>query len=746
MIIKAQEFLNDRSIKWLNFASFFALVFLLFYFQINVDGIFFDIYIERDLQRALGWLKGEFYWPGPETSYGSNLPGPFFYFLLIPPLLFGDNIYNQILIWYITWFSLTYTTAFYFADRICKHKASLLIFLMFLIVCTRGSLFIPIVFGWNASFAIMFHVLALIALYYWKETNKNSYLYFLGLIIGFGIQVHFLVSAHLLTVFLLYLFERKKRWKPIVLFITLILLPCLPYFSMYSFKVFETSIYSGEILMNYVIKAIFSEKWFWNINEITDFKIYLIGPFLFVCFLTARQMIKKSFPITTTTINLLIIITPPILVSVLVGRFIWYLYFINIFSILFFSKLCDDLMPKNQKKCLNYLLIYGGLFIFPLFLFLKPDQTFYSQILWPTQKYFVIILLLTPMIIFLSGIKKGFVNNLWKICILLFILNALLKPSPRLQLPTMFSYIQWFSYNAMEPLFKQILLETNWDNKTTIKRIFSIGGANEEISLLSYYSLAKEKFGKDIKNYTSSKADGYFIIQNPEGFLFHTRKDWKQYLSLSVDIIPEEIRKEIQTDKLIIKTPKLYKKLWLIPYKVTENSVFPDGFHNIGQHYYWEEPEWLKNCPSTHHFRNNNDFYYCMILPGHLQRAGVHIKLSKNTSSFMDISVFGPLLGLKDEPSSIDGYAFWSNIEISLFCNNKKYLYFIPDIGYNPRWYGDVIAQIKSLNTPLKLKVPVDCKKEKISQIKLSFEHFRRKYPDYSKITPDKKEIIWKIL
>lgn len=250
---------KSERLKWFNLIFFFFLVFLIFHFQFNAWWVF-DIFTERDIQRALGWLNGRFYWPGPEMSYGFNLPGPFFYFLLFPPLIFGDNIYSQSLIWHITWLSLTYTIAFHFAGKIYRYKESLLIFIMFFISCIGQSLFMTLGFAWNPSFALMFHVLAVITLYYWKETNRNSYLYLLGLIIGFGVQVHFLVSIHLLTALFLYFFERKKRWKPVVLFIALIFLPCLPYFLMYGFNALEVSNYSTEILTTRLIKKIFQKN------------------------------------------------------------------------------------------------------------------------------------------------------------------------------------------------------------------------------------------------------------------------------------------------------------------------------------------------------------------------------------------------------------------------------------------------------------------------------------------------------
>ena len=186
-----------------------TLSFFIFYFGTK-HSIYWDIYTLRDLHRAVDWLKGQVYWPGPEMSAGNNLPGPFFYFLLFPPLLFGDDIYSQSLLWRTVWLSLTYATAFYFVSKITKHRESLPVFLILFVAVTGPALLAPFAFAWNPVFAILFHILALISLYYWRETHKNLYLYLTGLIIALGTQVHFFVATHILTVLLFYCFEKNN--------------------------------------------------------------------------------------------------------------------------------------------------------------------------------------------------------------------------------------------------------------------------------------------------------------------------------------------------------------------------------------------------------------------------------------------------------------------------------------------------------------------------------------------------------
>ena len=96
-----------------------------------------------------------------------------------------------------------------------------------------------------------------------------------------------------------------------------------------------------------------------------------------------------------------------------------------------------------------------------------------------------------------------------------------------------------------------------------------------------------------------------------------------------------------------------------------------------------------------------------MNFPGHLQRAGIHIRFLENEQPSMYISFFGPLLGTKLYSANLDGFAFWSNIQISVFCDHKKYSYPLPDLGYNPFTALDIPSKSYTLNTPLQLTIPI---------------------------------------
>ena len=467
-------------LKWGNPLCMFSFTFLLFYLYTK-HFVYWDIFTARDIMRAQGWLEGRFHWPGPEMSGGTNLPGPFFYFLLFPPLMFGDNIYSQSLLWYVSWLALTYTVAFSFIEKITKHKESLLIFLVSLVVSIGSPMFRPLFFAWNPGFSILFHVLALMGLYHWRETNKDLYLYLVGLVIALGMQVHLLVAVHIITVLLFYFLEKKRKILPIVLFLFLACFPVLLYNILDFFHVFETSTSKYLKHLFHLKRNFFSEKWMRNIKRM--FSLYYTIPLVFV-FLSLAFYRKKQtnrWPVTKLTGDFFIMITVPCCVVFVIAYNTWYTCFIPVFLILFFSKWYDDLMPDNSNEKLNYLLVYGFVAAFPLLLFGNTISLLSVNTLLYVIEVHHIVLLSALLILLLVINLKWTYRYLIKISILLIFFLIIgqmkvikelwpLKPS----IPDSFS-LAWPRHQYFYPLMKQIYLETNWLPKEAVKRIYAIG-------------------------------------------------------------------------------------------------------------------------------------------------------------------------------------------------------------------------------------------------------------------------------
>ena len=574
---------------------------------------------------------------------------------------------------------------------------------------------------------------------------------------GLGIQVHLFVSVHLLTALL---FSRKL--KPALFCVFFVLAPCLPYFVMrWGLNISGLSMNSIVEYFYFFKQDFLSKEYIGNFQDITDFKVFLIGPFMFLAFLALRQSkifrrikpeeIKKKSTFKKSSIRLFYLMGAPLLLSVFHLSRNWYVYYIPLFIALLFSKLCDDFMPKNKKP--THLIVYAALFFIPVLILELDFSSFYSNFIFLKNNYIFIILIL--LIVASLTLKKPFKNNnIFKVSVICFLVCGFFISRP-LSYNVFFSrakpffldhifyshfwkdYYTKMSYKKMEAVFQQIALETSYPAKETIKRMYFIGGIEPEIAILSNYLLASERLKKttQFKNKSNLKAnkkpDGWLIIQHLKDFTNQPEINWRQWLSNST-FVSSAIRDELRENKLKIRHSVLYGDWHLISYQATKESAFPEGFYNIGEPYYYEEPNWLKNCKSTASFKKNKEFYYCMVLPGYLQRVGVHIKfIKKEGQVFMSTGFFGSLLGLKMPQANPDGHGHWTDIKLSLTCNKNEYLYKVPDMGNNQTIFRDIKAISKTINTPLKMRFPVHCELDKIQKIKLSFNHTKKGRKDW---------------
>ena len=712
-------------------------------------------------------------------SFGGNLPGPFFYFLLFPPLIFGNDIYNQSIVWHICWLSLSYALSSYFTRRVIKHTESFLIFLILFITAIGPPILAPLYFAWNSSFAILFHILIIMLLYFWREERKNYYLYFSGLTIALGVQVHLLTIIHIITVLLYYIFRSEKKVFPLFLFLLISFSPFLLYKVLSYFHVFEATIFNRRIsLLNDTFQQFFSLEWYKDVTFIFNFSILETSCFIF--FLAFYKFLtKKKWPFKKSTGNLFIITIIPCFISFLASvNGHWYIYFIPIFLIIFFSKCFDDLMPDCLDKKQFYLLFYT-MFLICVFIIAQLDFIIYvlNDFIY-TKRTFTTILLSTALISFLIiniKINSKFPLKVIILFLFLFFISYIkitgLKTYSE-QHP--FSSTDSPSYQNLSSLFQRIFLQTNWSAKKAMNRLYVIG-IDPEVSLLFKYSMAVEnikKLQKNQKKDLQQISNGYIVTLNLENFTSYSKKNWKHHFLSNPDLYLDILRKEIKEKKILLGEPELHGKYWLIPYKTTKESIFIEGFSNVGQPYYWEQPGWLRNCNLTQSFKDSDEFYYCIVFPGNLQKAGVHIKFHKNISKntlldqYMDISFWGPLLGTSSEIDNIDGFSLWSNIHIKLQCNETNFIFkSLPDLGYLET---KAEPELQRLTTPLKLRIPLKrftalsdkssfsktsnpffCEKKNINKIELIFNFFKGPFiqsrEDLSHPMSQKIKIIWNL-
>ena len=724
--IWSSRLLNSNFVQPL---AFFCLAFTAFYIGYSIN---LQIYSERDISRASNWLAGNFYWPGPEMSGGNNLPGPFFYFLLFPAFLLGENTYSQVILWTVSWLSLTYTITFFFISKIISYKESLLIFLINFILTLYATEYKTTL---NPEFAIMFHVFSFAGLYYWRLKKDDFYLYLTGLIIALGVQVHLLISLYILTVLLFYIIDKstRKKLKALLYFLLLAFSPMLIYLLLKYLHVFETSENYYKEYFSVILHDIFTEMWFNYVKTLMPFILSLV----FCGTITLWKKFKtKRWPLTQSTKDLLSVIAIPSLIAILIAREYWYLLFMPACLSILISKWMDDLMPAKKNLRILSLLIYSLFFMAYILTQHHGASLDFSSFI--ENKFILLLSCLSIMLIVILQWRKYFFYKMALACLYtaLFIQAIdVKKPVIHLEPQQAFS-LQWsgFHYHYHYPLMERIYIETGWPPKTAMKKIFNLGTYPSR-NLLADYIMTVEKLNKTAvshkkqiypeqeNNLTTNKPQGYFMIQNLQSFEDYTQKDWKNYLTKS-SLLPSQLVQEIKTNKMTLQEPKLYNAYWLIPYQTTEESLFPEGFHNVEQSYYWEEPEWLKKCNETQVFKNEKELFYCKVLPGYLQKAGVKIKpYHVNNRSFLNISFFGPALGIIMQSSNKNGGLSWTNIHIHIDCAKQTFNWSLPNVGYHS-WdaFYSIEKQAKILLTPLEVRVSlIKCKKEDINKIQLTF-------------------------
>ena len=165
-LIKMQA---KKTLKVVDFICIFALFYLFFF--LGKESFSISAISHINILKAISWLNGEMDWLGANIPYSTvNLPGPFFYFLLFPPLVFHDP-YTSLIFYVIAWLSFTFTIAFYFVKKITKNNLSPLLFLIMLLSSSffREKL---LTLHLNSLFSIFFHLVLMICLFEWKIKKK----------------------------------------------------------------------------------------------------------------------------------------------------------------------------------------------------------------------------------------------------------------------------------------------------------------------------------------------------------------------------------------------------------------------------------------------------------------------------------------------------------------------------------------------------------------------------------------------
>ena len=516
---------------------------------------------------------------------------------------------------------------------------------------------------------------------------------------------------------ILYLITDKRigkgefKWKYFLAFISLFLLPQIPYLSV---KVAEgSSLYIRNYdygYMKYLVSKFLSQPFYTLKDLLISLDVYYwrsLMPiaiiFLFGVISYVYKMIKqeKSSFNNSILVLLVIILVPALLLYPFMS---WDLnaFFLFLFLLISFVKLYDNFWP--EKEMLKYILFFiiGSILITSMVL--SSNANIRTLFLYSAE-----ILPLMALTLIVTAFCFKSVFNLKKYLILTAIIS--------ISICSISSFYFFRKINRFKIALKHIYLETGWNEEIASQRIFKIG-FNKKLDFLFYYKLIMEEMAFiDKKNSKNNK--GYFIINGQENFLSFKKELKDHFLS---HYLPDEIKKEVTKGSLVIREPYFIQpSIWFVPYNIKEYSTFPKGFHNIGKLYY-EEPNWSKNvCYVPGLIKYKNTFYLCYMLINYIgEKISFLINFSKTKKTyFLQTTITGYPLIISD--NQIKDFHFIKDIFIKFSCGKEvEKLKILSHIGYNI----NRSQKFKSFFSPIERKFPIKCKNiNDVKELTVVFDH-----------------------
>jgi hypothetical protein len=292
---KKNELDNGASPEFNNrFKTFFSIV-LLLVFGIGIylrwqalDATQINLWVTRDIDRALALLEGEFFsLAGPESGTGGRLPGPFLYILLALPLLI-DPSYESVFYFNFV-LNIGSIIGFYFVLK--KHFGLYFSGIATILVLINLLHIDAVSYSINPSFLFPFIVLFLWLLFELCFKKNTKVLPFIILTLSLAIQTHYSISSfYLILLAAILIFKIKIPFKTIILSLLTAGICFLPY-AIYKQQTFipvgdglklKENFYLGDVSSALEFsKVIFAVNSIHRINSYNDSKSCWKRPFYY---------------------------------------------------------------------------------------------------------------------------------------------------------------------------------------------------------------------------------------------------------------------------------------------------------------------------------------------------------------------------------------------------------------------------------------------------------------------------------
>lgn len=578
------------------------------------------IFTERDLLRALELIKGNLIFFGPELTGGGNLPGPFYYFLLVPPLLMNLGWVGT---WY--WMILLMAAAGAAGCRFLYKKFDVLTAFIWLILFT---LLLPVTtlttFFINPSFSILFIVLINICTIkaFTEPTPRGKGLFFIAacLLVSLAIQTHYTNIVYIFSLFTLQFLTKKIELAPVQkkyvgLGVLAFCLPLLPYLIWVMFKnngvELGQTLFYGSSVSNSLPSLIDHFKISLNV-PMSEFlksvltKIFVIAPSLFFLAIPTALVIAllgryKKFGIKKVILPLEDSRVIKVLLTCLPFAFIPFSFYFFVpqgdryaapfaVTLLFLIVLIirNYFIGFPYLKYVNVLLIFGLLVGFGALIVSKQEWHITYEILMAIR---VLAILLIALLYYIYQDKK---NISIVFCFALISCSAIIISAFQNELLRSVHGRKNFPvFFQLNTVVNKIYQDTGWTYSEAFERIYFINNHRESSFRFLYDLSGGNSDEKPLKPKAFREPDGYFVsVGLPKN---KNIINW-----LTQQPLQREIKQGLLNGDITLGPPFLKRKVFLVSYYINNKTNLPAYFHNGGWGYNrLPEEALLKNIKSS---------------------------------------------------------------------------------------------------------------------------------------------------
>lgn len=585
----------------LQFAVLLVISLLLIYPPAFLQGMIFYIFQERDILRAQELLSGSLILYGPELTGGGNLPGPFYYFLLLPPLLLGLG-WMGIWYWMFLLFSLGGVLGWYFLRSKFDSLTAFLWLVMYSLMRPTTHLLQIFV---NPSFSIMFIVLInifILKAYTDNSVNKRSRSFiFACLLVGLSIQMHYSSIPYLFALLGIQFFAGRIKVNAVnrnTFFagIAVFCFTCLPFIFWQTFKKFGVELgqplpYGGSVansvpsLLAHFTTSMGAEPL--GSLLLTNFKkIFVVTPLIFISFAALKLIsFRKKAEIAkpsgsdidyNANINVLKICLLftfiPISFYFFVPQGARYGAPFAISLCFFAAVLFNKIVTENRQ--LKYFNLIGAFTIAgTLILTVLLDAGMRK---FDYEKLSIAFILLIVVLYFQ---RNKFKENKFPAMMAFLVAGCL----PILQMPLqnkvysgLHAEVNMPKFWHWQTIWSTIYNETGWSYAEAFERVYFVNHQREQATKSSYQIFARKKFTHTPKD--SVVPDGYFVSISKPGNV--ETLPW-----LLEQPIQEEIRTGLLRGDIVLGAHKVQRNILVAPYYVIDKNALPSFFHNAGWGY-----------------------------------------------------------------------------------------------------------------------------------------------------------------